>query len=258
VRFFSVTDKSADGLPEPAHDRMAGRATDDIEAPPRSWLWMPLRIGLVLSVAIHAGIILFALDHAAAPFEALPANAITVDIVPAENVVSRPESAKPIVPSPPFVSASANRDSLSFDGGFRSTARQPDHSAYSVSALANMLHVELTPAGASDGPPSESKLQHSSEAIAAFKAHLQHCWVAPAGAGDAKKLKVVIRVSLDRAGRLTREPTLLEATASAAGPAVVANAMRALRQCEPYNFLPPEKYEDWKILDLRFSRNGVS
>jgi hypothetical protein len=246
-------------MAEAAHDFIAAHPADDVDAraPVLSSLWMPIRIGLALSVAVHAAIILFALDHAAAPFEALSANAITVDIVPAEEAVSRPESAKPIAPSAPFVSDPPNRESVPLTGGFRAAARQPDRSAFSVAALADMLHVELTPTDGSDGPPSESKLEHSRDAIAAFKAHLRNCWVTPAGGGDAKKLKVVIRVSLDRGGRLTREPTLLEATASAAGPAVAVNAMRALRQCEPYNFLPLDKYDDWKVLDLNFSQSGV-
>jgi len=246
-------------MAEAAHDGIAGHPADDVatRASVPSSLWMPIRIGLVLSVAVHAAVILFALDHAAEPFDALSANAITVDIVPAEDTVSRPESEKPLAPPAPFVSDPANRESVQSNGAFRAAARQPDQSAFSVAALADMLHVELTPADASDGPPSESKLEHSREAIAAFKAHLRNCWVTPAGGGDAKKLKVVVRVSLDRGGRLTKEPTLLEATASPAGPAVVLNAMRALRQCEPYNFLPLDKYDDWKLLDLRFSQSGV-
>ena len=120
-----------------------------------------------------------------------------------------------------------------------------------------MLHVDLVAAGASDAPPTESKLLEQSRAIAAFKARLQSCWTPSQGA-EAKKLKIVIRVSLDRGGRLVKDPILLEAPASAAGLPVVAAAMRALRQCEPYNFLPADKYDEWKVLDLRFSQSGVS
>jgi hypothetical protein len=32
--------------------------------------------------------------------------------------------------------------------------------------------------------------------------------------------------------------------------------MRALRQCQPYGFLPAAKYDEWKVLDLAFSPSG--
>jgi hypothetical protein len=35
-------------------------------------------------------------------------------------------------------------------------------------------------------------------------------------------------------------------------------AMRALRQCQPYRFLPAAKYKEWKVLDLSFSPTGLS
>ena len=59
-------------------------------------------------------------------------------------------------------------------------------------------------------------------------------------------------------GALTGSPTLIEASASAHGPALVATAISALRQCQPYGFLPAGKYEEWKLLDLSFSPRGMS
>jgi hypothetical protein len=34
--------------------------------------------------------------------------------------------------------------------------------------------------------------------------------------------------------------------------------MRALQQCQPYNVLPPGKYDEWRLLDLRFSADGMA
>ena len=34
--------------------------------------------------------------------------------------------------------------------------------------------------------------------------------------------------------------------------------MRALQQCQPYDSLPADKYQDWKVLELSFSANGPS
>jgi hypothetical protein len=94
--------------------------------------------------------------------------------------------------------------------------------------------------------------------IATFKAHLQECWNPPAGLADDQHLVVVLRVSLAPNGALTAEPTMLAASASPDGPALMQTAMRALRQCQPYGFLPAAKYKEWKVLDLSFSPTGLS
>jgi hypothetical protein len=93
--------------------------------------------------------------------------------------------------------------------------------------------------------------------IAAFKAHLQQCWRAPAAISEAQKLVVVLRVSLKPDGALGAEPTMVAASASENGPALMQTAMRALRQCQPYAFLPAAKYKEWKVLDLSFSPSGL-
>jgi hypothetical protein len=92
--------------------------------------------------------------------------------------------------------------------------------------------------------------------IATFKARLQECWKPPAGLAKAEHLVVVLRVSLQPNGALTAEPTLLAASASSNGAALMQTAMRALRQCQPYGFLPAAKYDEWKVLDLAFSPTG--
>ena len=256
-------ENSAERVTEVATGPMAGLRADDAvthtAAEKSVWRRLPLRTGLALSIVIHAAALLFAIRQVAEPFDAMSMNAIVVDIVSAEDTAAapKPEPAGPIASPAPYMTASANPAAESIPlAGWRPATQPPAQSSFGVEALANMLHVDLVPAGATDAPPTESKLEQSS-AIAAFKARLQSCWTPSPGA-DAKKLKIVIRVSLDRGGRLVEDPILLEAPASAAGPPVVAAAIRALRQCEPYNFLPADKYDEWKVLDLRFSQSGVS
>jgi len=69
---------------------------------------------------------------------------------------------------------------------------------------------------------------------------------------------VVLRISLMPNGALAGEPALVAASASPSGPALMQTAMRALRQCQPYGFLPAAKYKEWKLLDLSFSPSGLS
>ena len=113
------------------------------------------------------------------------------------------------------------------------------------------------PAGGFDAP-ADAAAKLSREEVAALRAHLQRCWNPPAAVADTQKLKVVLRVSLAPNGALTENPTLVEASASAQGPALVATATSALRKCQPYSFLPAAKYEEWKLLDLSFSPHGLS
>jgi hypothetical protein len=102
----------------------------------------------------------------------------------------------------------------------------------------------------------ESAANLSPSDIATFKARLQECWKPPGGLAKAGNLVVVLRVSLQPNGALTAEPTLLAASASSNGAALMQTAMRALRQCQPYGFLPAAKYEEWKVLDLAFAPSG--
>ena len=104
----------------------------------------------------------------------------------------------------------------------------------------------------------ENATNLSQEDIASFKARLQKCWKPPAGLAQAEHLVVVLRVPLQPNGALTAEPTLLAASASSNGAALMQTAMRALRQCQPFGFLPAAKYEEWKVLDLAFSASGLT
>jgi hypothetical protein len=132
--------------------------------------------------------------------------------------------------------------------------RQQPWSSWFDTALSSPL---LTANAGADVSASPANL--SPEDIAAFKAHLQGCWNPPAALAVAdQNLLVVLRVSFKPNGALTAEPALLAASASENGPALMQTAMRALRQCQPYGFLPAAKYKEWKVLDLSFSPTGLS
>lgn len=88
---------------------------------------------------------------------------------------------------------------------------------------------------------------------AAFKAHLKKCWALPASMSPAQTTRVVLRLYLQRDGRLAGEPQLIEGSASKDGPVLLKAAIRTLKECQPYGFLPADKYREWKTLDLSFS-----
>jgi hypothetical protein len=68
------------------------------------------------------------------------------------------------------------------------------------------------------------------------------------------RLQVVVSIDLGLDGRLMRDPVLVTPSSRAgADPTLLVaidNALRATRQCAPYN-LPPDRYETWR--QVRFS-----
>ena len=54
-------------------------------------------------------------------------------------------------------------------------------------------------------------------------------------------------------GKLATDPILIEASASAKGPALMQGAIAALVACQPYAMLPADRYREWKVLDLSFT-----
>ena len=61
-----------------------------------------------------------------------------------------------------------------------------------------------------------------------------------------------MRVFLNRDGTLAGQPQLLTPINSARQQSLMQNSINALQQCQPYTMLPPEKYNQWKRLDLTF------
>jgi hypothetical protein len=93
----------------------------------------------------------------------------------------------------------------------------------------------------------------SADDKAAFKAHLKTCWKLPDGMTPAQTTRVVVRVFSESRRPPAADPLLIEASASRDGPALLQAAIRTLKDCQPYVFLPADRYRDWKVLDLSFS-----
>jgi len=115
-----------------------------------------------------------------------------------------------------------------------------------------LMSVPNAPQGGFD---SESSLMAnlSTDERTAFKAHLKKCWKLPDGISATQSTRVTLRISLKQNGALAAEPMLIEASASREGPLLMQAAIRSVKECQPYGFLPPDKYREWKTLDVSFS-----
>jgi outer membrane biosynthesis protein TonB len=87
----------------------------------------------------------------------------------------------------------------------------------------------------------------------ALRARLRECWNPPVGAAEAQDMQVLIRVNFNQDGSVIGSPVLIEGSASPYGPAFAESAIRAIRRCSPYSFLPPSKYEVWRTIDMTFT-----
>jgi hypothetical protein len=93
----------------------------------------------------------------------------------------------------------------------------------------------------------------SADERTAFRAHLKKCWKLPEGLSPEQSTRVTLRIFLKPDGRLATDPTLIEASASREGPLLMQAAVRSVKECQPYSFLPADRYREWKTLDVRFS-----
>ncbi len=129
--------------------------------------------------------------------------------------------------------------------------------AATAARLAWMMNLPTETSVSLAGPPSEDKANLTSEQIAAFKAQVSKCWVAPPGEPSTPEANVLIRVALNPNGSLGAVPALIEGPTDVDyGFLLRDNAKLALQKCQPYRGLPADKYRDWKILELRFTAAG--
>jgi len=108
------------------------------------------------------------------------------------------------------------------------------------------------PPGTDFDAPAETQANIGPDIVAALRRHLKSCAPLPATLSPTDPVRIVMRVSLAPDGRLTRPPDLIEASASAKGPALMRGAIDALTKCQPFTMLPADKYQEWKVLDLDF------
>jgi hypothetical protein len=101
--------------------------------------------------------------------------------------------------------------------------------------------------------PASKKADIESSLITEFRHHLKTCSKLPGSIAASDKVKVTLRVLMTLEGKLAADPILIEASASAKGPALMQGAIAALEACQPYQMLPADRYGEWKVLDLSFT-----
>jgi hypothetical protein len=107
--------------------------------------------------------------------------------------------------------------------------------------------------GGDVGDEASKSADIASSLIAEFRRRLRTCSKLPPSIAASDRLKIKLRVPMTPEGRLASDPVLIEASASAKGPALMQAAIAALESCQPYAMLPVDRYGEWKVLDLTFT-----
>lgn len=85
---------------------------------------------------------------------------------------------------------------------------------------------------------------------------LAKCWSVPAGAKDAQNLVVVIDAEYNSDGSYIKVALSSDSQARYNSDtffrAAADSALRAVKECSPLKNLPPEKYNSWRVMELRF------
>lgn len=146
----------------------------------------------------------------------------------------KPAAKKTLPPQPKF---DANRIAALLD------KREPQRQAASGAEISRTNSLGL---------PTASAPRLSQNELDALRARLRDCWILPAGAADAQDLVVQVRILFRQDGSLAAEPTLLNRGSSAYFQVAAESALRAIRRCAPFSFLPVAKYEVWKDIEVTF------
>lgn len=163
------------------------------------------------------------------------------DTEPEDKPVKEKTPAKPVKPSPD---------------------RKPDAKTFDPTELAALLN-KVDPSGGG-GRSSEEEASLGSETrtgpvanmsqseIDALRAAIEACWNPPVGTDGLDGMMVPIRVEFNMDGSLAAEPIAREIPPGPVGQIMAEAALRAVRRCAPYSFLPPEKYESWQVVNINF------
>jgi len=164
----------------------------------------------------------------------------------------QPSPSQPPPPSPAEPQAAAPQ----------ATPWPPPMAAPQLPDITERFHVmlglptdDIAPAGQAEmggGEAAESARIAKSD-TEKLRAHVRTCSTLPGGVARADKVRIVMRIALTPQGRLAAPPALIEASASAKGPALMQAAIKALEACQPYAMLPADKYREWRVLDLGFT-----
>lgn len=126
------------------------------------------------------------------------------------------------------------------------TATQPDEAKDTK---------EKADASETDNPD----LPMTASEVDAVRQKIQQCWNMGdlAGSPDADKLYAKIAFTLNQDGSLSGRPSIEDSGGGSISRLFAERAVQAVLKCAPYDFLPADKFNSWRDIELNFSLAGA-
>ena len=198
-------------------------------------------IGVRFSLLFHLGLVILSIIAwpRLSDFELPEPEPLAIVIMSAQSVIAKPK-APTNVTTVGFIKAPPLLDNIDDVGRLR---------AFNPGRLAALL--DKLPYKKKENIVVPKQILTARD-VDAIKVQMRRCWTIPAGAANAHKLVVRIKVFLDVDGNMIAPPKLLNRSTGRFFRIAVENAMRALNRCQPFQ-MPPEKYESWREMILIFN-----
>jgi hypothetical protein len=126
----------------------------------------------------------------------------------------------------------------------------PDHESAETFARFALMGGQL---GGGFEAPAVDAAKAAHDFTVAFRERVSSCSVMPPGVVATDKIAVALKVSFNPDGTLASSPELRGPVVSQKEDALMHSAVEALQRCQPYTMLPPDKYKQWKTLELIFA-----
>ena len=142
--------------------------------------------------------------------------------------------------------------------------KKPELNTDDIAAFLNKTDDKKTapqqPADVANAPVlGDEEIQGTDDALAAtladaLRQKLAGCWSVPPGAREAN-ITVKIRFFLTPDGRVTGLPEVLNGSGDPLFATTAQSAVSAVKECEPYDFFPADRYDLWKDNTINFNPN---
>jgi hypothetical protein len=167
---------------------------------------------------------------------------------------SAQRDAKPKTPAPPPLRPSEAADVAappeepSPDPPAPAAPPSPDAAA-SMAERAQLALLGGRLGGGFPAPPIDSPLV-GRDYTEQFRQVVSACAPPVPSVDPRETVSVRVRVFLNRDGTLAKAPLFREENPSAKQQAMMESFAAGLEKCQPYTMLPPEKYAQWRTIDL--------
>jgi hypothetical protein len=176
-----------------------------------------------------------------------PSGAVETSLRPLSRP-NRPAPAPDVAETPPETPPETPEETT--------TASSQDTADDVAAALAAAAADAAQGTGAPSGDPGPPLTGSERDA---FRLAVQGCWVVDPGS-LAATVTVTVVFELDQTGRVIGDVRLLTSSGGSASAidSAFQNARRAVLRCQTDGYrLPPEKYEQWRLVEMTFDPNSM-